>query len=112
MHAAKTMILVSLMCASTQLMAQQAPTDSKPDTGPSDRTVKLARLAGLKVQTVKGVTQFCWETKQLGTAFKTRTCTDEEGLKKMLADQSFIQDDVHRATNGSCIGTQACGLGR
>jgi hypothetical protein len=77
-----------------------SPTPAAP-AGPSDETLKKARLAGYHPETRKGITLYCQETANLGTRFPTKKCVDEQQLNGVADLQRQQQDDMRKPLAGA-----------
>jgi hypothetical protein len=94
------------LCLSAALLARAATVvadppqadkaaDSAPPS-PSPETIKKARDAGLKPETRKGQTVFCWEDADIGTRFKTKKCVDETQLSAVIEQRQANRDQLTR----------------
>jgi hypothetical protein len=96
------------LTASPTLAATTAPpiattAPASAASASSASMAKRARQAGMRVETKKGTTLYCWEDATVGTRFKTKKCVGEEQLAIILERRVNQRDELNRMA-GTCNG--------
>lgn len=81
----------STSTTTTTTTTPAAPVNNAP-AAPSDETLKKAKAAGLRAETRKGVTVYCYEDANLGTRFTTKKCVDGSQLDQLIAQRQAARD--------------------
>jgi hypothetical protein len=81
--------------------AATSPVKEDAPKGPTPDLLKKAREAGYKTQVHNGVTQFCTETTEIGSHFKTKSCINQGQLELALERR---QAQLDQLTNHTCTG--------
>ena len=82
----------------------QAPPSNSAPAAPSDETLKKARAAGLRAETRKGATVYCYEDANIGTRFTTKKCVDASQLDALIVQRRATRD---AALQGPMQGTSS-----
>lgn len=82
-----------------------APAASTPaPASSSDADLKKARAAGLRPETRKGATVYCYEDSNIGSHFTTKKCVDASQLDALIAQRQATKNAVMQ---GPMMGTSS-----
>ena len=85
--------------------ATAAPAASTPaPASSSDADLKKARAAGLRPETRKGATVYCYEDSNIGSHFTTKKCVDASQLDALIAQRQATKNAVMQ---GPMMGTSS-----